>query len=340
MNARGQLHPPHAPIIEILMNLWKARALYAAARLAVPDLVAAGRHTVEDLAQATQTHAPSLHRLLRALAGCGFLAETEPGYFALTPLGDALRTDAPGAAHATVLTLAGDWQWKAWDHFIYSLRTGEPAMLQAFGKTLFEYLVESPQDSARFNEAMIGMHGRDGSAIVEVIDFSTFRTLADLGGGTGTLLTTVLSAHEHLRGLLLELPETIPHARRLVAERGLTDRCELRAGDFFHEVPPGHDGYILAHVLHDWTDAQASVILRNCRRAIPQHGRLLIAEAVVPAGDTPHPVKLMDLLMLTVTGGVERTAEQFSALLEAGGFRLRRVVRTSIDLEIIEAVPA
>src|SRR5262249_39122170 len=188
MNARGQLHPPHAPIIEILMNLWKARALYAAARLAVPDLVAAGRHTVEDLAQATQTHAPSLHRLLRALAGCGFLAETEPGYFALTPLGDALRTDAPGAAHATVLTLAGDWQWKAWDHFIYSLRTGEPAMLQAFGKTLFEYLVESPQDSARFNEAMIGMHGRDGSAIVEVIDFSTFRTLADLGGGTGTLL--------------------------------------------------------------------------------------------------------------------------------------------------------
>jgi ubiquinone/menaquinone biosynthesis C-methylase UbiE len=250
-----------------------------------------------------------------------------------------LRTGAPGAARATVLTLAGDWQWKAWDNFLYSLRTGQPALLEVYGQGLFEYLAANPDDGARFNEAMVGMHGADGAAVAAAYDFSAARTLVDLGGGTGALLTAVLQSNPHLRGTLLELPETVPQARRQLEAGGLSERCDVRAGDFFKQVPPDHDLYILAHVLHDWTDEQAAAILRNCRRAIPRHGRLLIIESVLPPGDTPHPGKMMDLLMLTITGGVERTAEEFAGVLAAAGFRLARVIPTSTRQSIVEAMP-
>ena len=331
--------PPHAQLIQILVAIWKARALYAAARLNLADRISEGGQTAAQLAEATGMHTPSLRRLLRALAGMGFLSETEPTCFSLTPLGATLKTDAPGGAHATVLTLCGDWQWKAWDNFLYSIRTGEPAMLKAFGKNLFEYLAANPQDSARFNEAMIGIHGGDGAAVVASYDFSSYRSIADLGGGTGTLLTTILRSHEHLRGLLLERPETVPHAKRRVDSCGMSARCDVVVGDFFHAIPSGYDAYILAHVLHDWTDDQALPILRNCRNAIPAHGRLLIIETVIPADDTPHQGKLMDLLMLTVTGGVERTMEEFSTLLASAGFRLGRVIPTANNQDIVEALP-
>jgi hypothetical protein len=331
--------PPHIELIQMAAAIWKARAVYAAARLDLADLIANGQRSAEELARATGTHAASLHRLLRALASCGVLTEAEPARFALTPLGAALRTGAPGAARATVLTLAGDWQWKAWDRFLYSLRTGQPALLEVFGKSLFEYLAANPEDSARFNEAMVGMHGADGPAVVEAYDFSSFKTVADLGGGAGMLLTTILQANKHLRGTLVELSETVPAARSLVEGRGLSDRCDVVAGDFFREVPFGHDAYILAHVMHDWTDEQGLPILRNCRKAIPKHGRLLIIEAVLPPGDAPHEGKMMDLLMLTVTGGVERTEDEFSVLLAAADFKLSRVIPASTHQSVVEAVP-
>lgn len=330
---------PHTELIQMAVALWKARAVYAAARLGLADLIADGRLSAEELARPTGMHAPSLRRLLRALASCGVLTEAEPTRFALTPLGAALRTDAPGAARATVLTLAGDWQWKAWDNFLYSLRTGEPALLEVYGKSLFEYLAANPEDGALFNEAMVGMHGADGCAVVEAYDFSTIRTLIDLGGGTGALLTAILQSNPHLHGILLELPETVPQARRMVDAGGISERCDVRAGDFFKEVPPDRDLYILAHVLHDWTDEQALPILRNCRKAIPGHGRLLIIELVLPPGDTPHQGKMMDLLMLAVTGGVERTAEEFLAVLAAADFMLTRVIPTSTHQSIVEAIP-
>jgi hypothetical protein len=330
---------PHSELIQMAVALWKARAVYAAARLELADLIADGQLTAEELALTTGMHAPSLRRLLRALASCGVLTEAEPTRFALTPLGAALRIGASGAARATILTLAGDWQWKAWDNFLYSLRTGKPALLEVFGKSLFEYLAANPEDGDHFDEAMVGMHGADGFAVAEAYDFSSFRTLVDLGGGTGALLTAILQSNEHLRGVLFELPKTIPQARNLIEARGLSERCEVAAGDFFKEVPLDHDVYILAHVLHDWRDEQALPLLRNCRKAIPKHGRLLIIDSVLPLGDTPHQGKMMDLLMLTVTGGIERTAEEFSALLASANFELTRVIPTSTHQSVVEAVP-
>jgi SAM-dependent methyltransferase len=330
---------PHVQLIQMAAAIWMARAVYAAAHLGLADLLAGGPRTADDLAKAAHAHAPSLHRLPRALASRGVLTEVEPRQFALTRLGAALRTGATGAARATVLTLAGDWQWKSWDNFMHSLQTGAPGLGKAYGMRLFEYLASHRADSALFDEAMVGMHGAVGPAVVAAYDFSSFRSVVDLGGGTGALLATILHSCERLNGTLYELSSTIPQARRTIEASGLSGRCDVVEGDFFETVPAGHDAYVLSHVLHDWTDEQALPILRNCRRAIAKDGRLLIVEAVLPPGDTPHHGKLMDLLMLTVTGGLERTAEEFARLLAAADFELSRILPTSTHQSVVEALP-
>jgi len=331
--------PAHVELMQIVSAIWLARAVYAAAHLGLADLLADGPQTTDELARATGTHAPSLHRLLRALASRGVFAELEPRRFSLTPLGAALRRDAFGAARATVLTLGGDWQWKAWDNFVYSLQTGRPALDKVAGVGLFDYLAAHPDDQARFNDAMAGIHGTVDPFVVSAYDFSPFKTVVDVGGGTGTLLTTILRCNETLRGILYELPEAAAVARRALLGSELASRCVVLEGDFFEAVPRGHDAYILSHVLHDWTDEQALPILRNCRHAMADHGRLLVVDAVLPPGNVPHNGKLMDLLMLTVTGGVERTEKEFAVLLAAAGFAMTRVLPTLTDNSIIEAVP-
>lgn len=332
--------PPHIQVIQMGVAIWQARAVYAAAELGLADLLANGMRSAEELARVTGMHAPSLYRLLRALASCGIVSEPVAGRFATTLLGDALRDGAPGAARATILTIAGSWQWRAWDNFLHALRTGESGVKAAFGKGLFEFLAEEPVHSARFNEAMVGMHGAVAPAVVAAYDFSRFDSIVDVGGGKGALLAAILLAHPRLQGVLFDLPETENGARNYLAEAGLAIRCKFSAGDFFNAVPRGHDAYVLAHILHDWTDEQSVAILRNCREAIPRHGRLLIIEAVLPDGDTPHHGKLMDLLMLTVTGGAERSADQFGSLLRASGFRLARIHPTTTHQSVVEAVPA
>jgi len=331
--------PPHVQLIQMGVAIWQARAVYAAAELGLADLLAKGERSTEELARETGTHAPSLYRLLRALASCGLVTETARNRFASTPLGDALRDGAPGAARATIRTIAGSWQWKAWDHFLHALRTGESGVQASFGKSLFDFLAGEPVHSARFNEAMVGMHGAVAPAVVAAFDFSRFGSVVDVGGGKGALLAAILKAHPALRGVLFDLSETENDAVAYLAAAGLSGRCAFEAGDFFQAVPAGHDAYLLAHVLHDWNDDQAIAILRKCRAAIPAGGRLLIIEAVLPDGDAPHHGKLMDLLMLTVTGGVERGADQFANMLTRSGFRLAKVHPTTTHQSVIEAVP-
>lgn len=330
---------PHLELIGMATAIWKARALYAAAHLGLADLLAGGPQDLATLAAHTSTHAPSLHRLLRALASLGVLTETEPRRFALTRLGAALRRDAPGGARSTVLTLAGDWQWQAWSHFLASLTTGRTGLAAATGQELFPYLADHPQDGAHFDEAMVGLYGRLWSAVVAAWDFSPLRSIADIGGGVGLLLAEILSAHPHMRGLLLERAATVAKARQVMEQRGLTRRCEFVTGDFFTAVPSGHDAYVLAHVLHDWDDVQCLSILRECRKAMHRDARLLIVETVLPDGDAPHPGKLLDLVMLTVTGGRERTRQELADLLATARLRLVRVVPTAADQSIVEAVP-
>jgi ubiquinone/menaquinone biosynthesis C-methylase UbiE len=329
----------HVHLAQMVMAIWPARAIYAAAQLAIPDHLAQGALHLDVLSRLTATHAPSLKRLLRALASCGIVTEASPGRFSLTRLGSALRTDSPGSARALVMTIAGDWQWNAWGNFLHSLRTGQCGLLKSTGHELFSYLAAHPDDRVCFNQAMIGIHGAELSAVAAAYDFTAFESIVDVGGGTGTLLTEILMTVPHTHGFLFDLPETAKEARKVMAAEGLSDRCTISEGDFFEAIPESHDCYILAHVLHDWTDELALKILENCHRAISRHGRLLVIEAILPEGDVPHHGKLMDLLMLTVTGGLERTEQEFSQLLNAAGFTLRRVIPTNTHQSIIEATP-
>ena len=329
----------HRELIAIAAGIWKARALYAAAQLGLADLIGGGTATAEELARKTKTHQPSLIRLMRALGSFGIVTEPEPLHYCLTQLGLALQRTAPASAHAAVLTLAGDWQWRAWEHMLHSVRTGEPAMRAAFGQDLFDYLSAHPERADQFNAAMVGIHGGDGSNVVVAYDFSGLRSIADIGGGTGVLLTTILKSNPNLRGVLFEQAQTLPEAKSLIAERGLGSRCDVLAGDFFRAIPPGHDAYILSHVLHDWTDDQCVRILGHCRHAMAPDGRVLVVEHVIRPGNAPDWAKLLDINMLVLPGGQERTKEEFAALFTRAGLRLKRIHKTASALSVLEAAP-
>lgn len=332
--------PAHVQAIQMATSLWVSRAVYAAVQLRLADALGDGRKTPEELARGTRTHAPSLYRLMRMLASLGLFSEDGDHRFALTPLGATLKAGAPGAARSTVMALAGQWMWEAWGELLYSLRTGKPAFEKVWGMPLHDYLAKHPNEAAFFGEAMIGFHGGEPPAVAAAYDFSKIQTLVDVGGGTGNLLATILRAHPHLRGILYELGHVVPAALANFTTSGLTDRCSAVTGNFFKSVPAGGDAYLLSHVLIDWNERKCLAILRNCQRAMGRQGRLLIVESVLPSGDEPHPGKVLDLVMLTVTGGVERSGEEYAALLAKAGFRLARIVPTASAVSVVEAVPA
>jgi ubiquinone/menaquinone biosynthesis C-methylase UbiE len=332
--------PPHVQLIQMATAYWGSRALYAAARLELADRIADGSRSSGELAAQTGAHAPSLHRLLRALAGLGIVSEDEDRGFSLTGLGQALRAGAPGAAHATVLALAGDWWWRGWEHVLHSIATGKTGMERAFGTTVFEYLAREPEEASYFNDAMIGFHGAEPEAVVAAYDFSRCETIVDIGGGTGNLLATILERHPHARGVLADRPHVLSEAAALIESRGLADRIALEPIDFFTSIPDRGDVYLLSHVIHDWTEEQCLTILRHCRAAMKPGSRLLIIEMVLPPGNTPHPGKLLDLAMLMMPGGEERTADEYAALLNRAGLEMTRVVPTASAVSVVEAVPS
>ena len=332
--------PPHAQLIQMGMGYWVSRVVYAAAKLGLADLLAAGPRSAAELAGVTGTHALSLHRLMRTLAGLGILTERDAQHFALTPLGEALRAGAPGSARATLISLAGQWGWRGWEEIMYSLETGKTGFEKAYGMSVFEYLAHHPEEASHFSEAMVGFHGAEPPAVAAAYDFSGIGTLVDVGGATGNMLAAILTRHAGPRGLLFDLPHVVREAPTLFQARGVADRVAIEAGDFFKTVPAGGDAYLLSHVIHDWNEDQCLTILGHCRKAMQPDGRLLIVEMVLPAGDTPHPGKMLDMTMLVIPGGQERTEAEYAALLGKAAFRLTGVIPTESAVSIVEAVPA
>ena len=335
-----QTLPPHAQVVQMAGGHVIARAIYALAELGIADHLKDGPRLSEEIAQATGTHAPSLYRLLRSMAGLGFFVEGPDHRFSLTPLGAALQSDAPGHARASVRTMAGPIFWGALGEFLHSVRTGEAGMEKAYGRPIFDYLSTAPEQATLFNETMIGVHGGEPPAVAAAYDFSGIGKLIDVGSGTGNLLTTILLANPGLRGVLYDLPHVASEARRLIGLKGLSDRCEVIEGSFFESVPRGGDAYILSHIIHDWDEAKCLIILENCRKAIQGRGRLLLVEMVIPPGNDFHPGKFLDLVMLAMTGGMERSAGEYAALFARAGFKLTRVVPTPSPVSVIEAGPA
>jgi hypothetical protein len=319
---------------------WVSQIVYVAAKLSLADHLAKGPKSADELAGPTKTHAHSLYRLMRTLANLGNLSEDPTHRFALTPLGDALKTGAPGSARASILTLASDWMSRGFGQLLYSVQTGKSGFEQSLGMPIFDWLRNNPEVASMFSETMIGIHGAEPPAVAAAYDFSGLTTIVDVGGATGNLLTTVLASYPKARGILYDLPHVVRDAPALIQARGLAARITIESGSFFERVPSGGDAYLLSHIIHDWTEDQSLTILGHCRRAMKPGHRLLIIEMVLPAGDTPHPGKILDMMMLVGPGGQERTEQEYGALLGKAGLGLTRVVPTASPVSVLEAVLA
>jgi ubiquinone/menaquinone biosynthesis C-methylase UbiE len=321
----------------LITSYWRTQAIYVAAKLGVADHIAAGLETVDKLAAATGTHAPSLYRLLRALASNGIFAEQPDRSFKLTPMAECLRSDHPSSLRS-LATMLGEELYVCYGRLIDGIRTGEIVFDKIFGAPIFEYLAKHPEQARTFDEAMVGVHGAETAAMLSAYDFSGFGTLADVGGGNGSLLSAVLAKYPKLKGMLVDRPDVISRARERLSAAGVENRCQLVGGDFFKAIPPGADAYLMRHIIHDWDDAKSTLILKNIRQVLPPHGRVLLVEGIVEPGNAPSFVKSLDLTMLIMPGGKERTAAEYEELFKAAGLRLARIVPTPSDISVIEAV--
>jgi hypothetical protein len=312
-----------------------SQAIHAAARLGLADLLRDGPSSVEELAAATGAHAPSLFRLLRALAGAGVIHRDRAGRFGLTPLAATLQTGVPGSMREAALLTPHPPGGRPWGDIFYSVMTGRPAFEHEHGERFFDYLAHHPDEAARFDAGMTGASRRHAQEMLAACDFAPFRLAVDVGGGQGLLLAMLLAAHPSLRGVLFDRPAVVRDATYL-QEAGVADRCRIVEGDFFERVPPGGDLYILKGILHDWADEPAGRILRNCRNAMAEGGRILAFEMLVPSGNRPHPALFMDLNLMVLTGGRERTRAEFRSLFRAVGLKLARVMRTPSPFSLLE----
>jgi hypothetical protein len=327
---------PAAQLDQMITGYWLSQAIYAAAHFGIADLLKDGPCPIDDLAQQTSTNPDALYRLLRALASAGIFAEGPARQFSLTPLAEPLRSDVPGSKRALAL-MSGDEQFQAWTEIIYSIQTGKRAFDKVFGQPIFDYLGQHLDKAQIFDAAMVGIHGRESAAVQSAYDLSGIQTIVDIGGGNGSQLIALLKANPAMRGILFDLPHVIERAKPNVAAAGLADRCELIGGSFFESVPAGADAYFMRHIIHDWDDEKLHTILRNCHRAMPAHARLVVVESVIPPGNEPFAGKFLDLVMLMIPGGKERTAEEYTALFADAGFKLNRIVPTQSEVSVIEA---
>lgn len=338
--------PASALVVHAVEGAWLAKALHAIVVLRIPDLLAAGPRPVEALAAATGAHAPSLHRMLRALAGEGLLAFDDAGCFSLTAAGAVLRSDAPSSLRDWVLVMLGEVHHGAWQDLLHTARTGESAFRHRYGIDLWRYCAEHEDHARLFASAMAGFTTTYIENLLGSYSFDAFGQVVDVGGGDGSLLIAVLKANPAVRGVVLERPEVAARARQRVRDAGLADRCSVTDGDALVEVPGGGDAYLLSRVLHDWDDDSAARILASCRNALASGGRVLVIERLMPGNATEaaalpasrlSDVNMTDLNMMVMTSGRERTITEYRALFARAGLDLLRVVPTRGVMNVMEA---
>jgi hypothetical protein len=330
---------PQQQMMQLLTGTWIAQGLYAAALLGIADLLKDGPRTPAQLAEATKTNARALYRLLRALASVDVFTEHADGTFGLTPLATCLQSDVPGSQRPVAIMM-GEEHYGSWGELLHSLETGKPAFDKVYGQPIFQYLAKHATAAQIFDAAMTGVHGAETRAMLDGYDFAAFGTLVDVGGGNGSLLIATLERYPRLQGVLYDRPDVIERARANVHAAGLEQRCKLVGGSFFDHVPPGGDAYLMRHIIHDWNDEQALTILRHCRKAMRPAAKLLLVECVIPPGNEPFFGKWLDVNMLVIPGGQERTEQEYRELYKAAGFTLTRIVPTTTEVSVIEGVPS
>lgn len=326
-------------LTQIVLGAFLSRTLCTVADLCIADHIPPGSPaSAAHLARVCGCNEQALFRALRLLASHGVFRETSDGRFEHSAASRALRTGAEGSFRAGGLLFHR--LFELIDDLDHTIRTGEPAPVKAYGKSLFEHVAEQPELAPIFDAGMTSFHHYETAAMLKAYDFSGIGVLADIGGGNGSLITAVLRRYPQMRGILFDLGHVLARTRESAAVAALADRCRLVEGSFFESVPSGADAYLLRHVLHDWTDAQCRTILRNCRSAIGGNGKLIIVECVVPPGNGRSISKDYDVLMMTVPGGLERTEAQFRSLLAESGFRQTSITPTSAMISVIEGEPA
>ncbi len=330
--------PPEAVLTQIMLGSLAAQTIYVTAKLGIADLLADGPKSVEELATATSTPAPSLYRVLRAAASLNVFFEQENRVFALNPNAQPLLSNAPNSLRDIAIFMGEDWHWQVWGKTLYSVQTGKSAWAQMHGDDVFDYFSRNPEAATIFNRAMSSLTALATQAVVEGYDFTGINTLIDIAGGHGRLLTDIIEANPNIRGVLFDLPHVIEGARANVAKSKAADRVELVTGDFFVSVPAGGDAYMMKHIIHDWDDERALTILKNIKQAMNPKGRVLLVESVIADGNNQDFGKLMDIEMLVSPGGKERTAAEYAELFERAGLRLTRIVPTRSAYSVIEAV--
>lgn len=331
---------PLLMLTRLLSQHWKWEAIHVAARLRIAEALANGSRTVAELAKITGTHPASLHRLLRALACIGLFTELDGSRFVNTELSQLLRPNIPGS-FSGIAQVNRDLMLRPWGELLYSVQTGEPGFDKAFGMPMWRYFAECDTGAgALFNEGMASFSTAVDVPIAQAAELSGVGTVVDVGGGRGSLLTTVLTAYPSIqKGILFDQPSVIEEARSLLGST-TDDRLELVGGDFFTAVPAGADVYIMRWILHDWNDAACINLLTNCRHAMLSHSRLLSAELIVNPDRNDELTYSYDLQMLILFGSKERTVEEFSALYDSAGLRLTRVIPTASNFSLLEGVPA
>ncbi len=318
--------PPQAILFDHVLGFFRSRTIQVFAELRVADAIAAGR-------------APGVNeRFLQAAAGIGLLTTVEGGY-ALTPLGEVLRSDTPGSVRDFAAAVMGGAHYQAWGHLAYAARTEENACVQALGEDIWSYFTKTnPTEGKLFNGAMSSMSEGVIQAILALYELPPTGLVIDVAGGVGAMLCAFLQKQPGLRGIVMDLEFSREGAQSYIAAQGLDGRCEFVAGDFFTGVPAGGDLYTMKWILHDWNDEKAAAILQTIHAAMPEHAKLALFEAVIPTDDASSgPGRMMDLNMMVMCGGKERTEAQWRELLEANGFHLERIIPTPTPNFVIEA---
>lgn len=318
----------YSDLLSLITGGWIAQAIHVAATLNIADHLAEGPMSADLLAKQVNANERALHRILRALASVGIFEEVIPGVYQSNDKGALLRSSAvPSLRNYAVMT-GSEWVWNATGNLLHSATTGRPAFDHLYGAPVFTYAREHSEAQRVLVAGLASRTDVENDCILAAYDFSTARSVADIGGGKGALLIRILQRYPDIRGILMDTPDVIEMAKHHLSQHNLLDRCELVSGDFFEDVPSA-DVLLLKKVVHDWDDTRAIKILQNVRRSLQAHSRLLLLEAIVPEGNTRSFTKMIDLLMLVLAGGQERTEVEFRDILHRAGLRIEAITPTS-----------
>jgi precorrin-6B methylase 2 len=329
-------HETETQLRNLIYGFSGSQCLFVAAKLDIADHLKDTTRNTAELAALTNADSSALERFLRALVTIGILHEDTQGSFGLTPLGNYFRGDIEGSLKSEILNMLQPSSWETWGQLLYSVQTGRPAFPEVHGTDVWAYRAEHPAADDAFKNMAGGMSRKESDAILKQLDLSKAKHLMDVGGGQGALLTQILTKYPNLNGILFDLPHAISGAEKFLKDAEVADRCVIYPGDFFDEIPKGCDVYLLKAILHNWSDEAAVAILKNCSQAMSRNSRIVLIERLV---ETTSTNKFLDLHMLVIHGGKERTAEEYRRLLENSGFRLKDIQTTDAGISLIEGTP-